>query len=66
MIVVSNMAVNGDKHYHREEKNRFVFGQGDFIVYHGTKLGRLDNIFLFIVWGDEHMFAIITPMERTD
>lgn len=33
--------------------------------YHNGLLGRIDHIFLFNVWGEQHIFAIVTPMELT-
>ncbi|RYC61611.1 hypothetical protein CHU98_g4607 [Xylaria longipes] len=46
-----------------EDKDRFVFSQGDFIQYHGGQHGRIDHIFVFNVWGIEHIFAIVTQIE---
>lgn len=45
---------------------RYVFSRGDYIQYNGGDcFGRIDQIFTFDVYGDTHIFAIITPLQRT-
>ncbi|KAI0470229.1 hypothetical protein F4859DRAFT_515755 [Xylaria cf. heliscus] len=50
---------------HQEETERFVFSKGEAVMYHGTNFGLIDHIFLFDVYGERHIFLIITPLERT-
>ncbi|KAI1207273.1 uncharacterized protein F4807DRAFT_435103 [Annulohypoxylon truncatum] len=49
----------------RATKDRLVFSQGDYINYGSRhKFGRLDHIFLFDVYGERHIFAVVTPLRR--
>ncbi|KAI2628156.1 hypothetical protein GGS21DRAFT_492800 [Xylaria nigripes] len=49
----------------REAKDRFVYSRDDFICYHNDLYGQIDHIFVFNVWGIEHIFAIVTPIQFT-
>lgn len=49
-----------------DTKERFVFSKGNYIEYHGRRnFARIDHIFLFDVYTERHVFAIITPLRRT-
>lgn len=43
-----------------------MISKGDAVMFHGDNYGMIDYIFLFDVYGTRHIFAVVTPLERTD